>query len=151
MHLKNILLIGCATFVFISCGSNDKKETTGTETKTETTTETGTVDQNPKPHSETERPLTNAQKLQGAWEIKRATGTAAEMNVGTVYTFEGDKLTFGKDGFNNPGKTEVTDSTFSFQAEGNSYKFMYDYSFNGDTLVVTMQKSNGQMLYMVKK
>ncbi|HRF19037.1 MAG TPA: hypothetical protein PK977_12765, partial [Chitinophagaceae bacterium] len=78
-------------------------------------------------------------------------GTAATMNVGTVYTFEGDKLTFGKDGFNNPGKTEITESTFSFQAEGNSYKFIYDYSFNGDTLVASMQNSNGQMLYMVKK
>ncbi len=153
MHFKNILIIGCATFIFMSCGSKDKKETNGTETKNETTTEAGSTG-DVKPghiHTETERPLSNAEKLQGAWEIKRATGTAATMNVGTVYTFEGDKLTFGKDGFNNPGKTEITDSTFSFQAEGNSYKFMYDYSFNGDTMVVSMQNSNGQMLYMVKK
>lgn len=150
MHFKNIFLIGCAAFIFISCGSNDKKETKGTETKNET----GTVTNEGGPdhiHTETERPLTNAQKLEGAWEIVRATGTAAEMNVGTVYTFEGVKLTFGKGGFNNPGKTEITDSTFSFQAEGNTYKFMYDYSFNGDTLVVSMQNSNGQMLYMLKK
>jgi hypothetical protein len=150
MHFKNILLIGCTAIVFISCGSNDKKETTGAETKNDT----GTVTNEGGPdhiHTETERPLTTAQKLEGAWEIVRATGTAAEMNVGTMYTFEGDKLTFGKGGFNNPGKTEITDSTFSFQAEGNEYKFMYNYSFNGDTLVVSMQNSNGQMLYMLKK
>lgn len=150
MHLKNILLIGCAAFIFISCGSNDKKETTGTETKNET----GTVTNEGGPDhidTETERPLTNAQKLEGAWEIVRATGTAAEMNVGTVYTFEGDKLTFGKDGFNNPGKTEITDSTFSFQSDKINYKFIINYRFEGDTLVASMQNSNGQMLYMLKK
>lgn len=150
MYFKNIILISCATFVLMSCGNNDKKETSNTETKNET----GTANDEAKPepiHTEKERPLTYAEKLQGAWEIKRATGTAATMNVGTVYTFDGDKLTFSKDGFNNPGKTEITDSTFSFQAEGNSYKFMYNYLFNGDTLVVSMQNSNGQMLYMVKQ
>ena len=60
----------------------------------------------------------------------------SEMNVGTVYEFKGNKLSFGKGDFKNPGKTEVTDSTFSFQADGNEFKFMYNYKFNGDTLVV---------------
>ena len=48
------------------------------------------------------------------------------------------------------GKTEITDSTFSFQAEGNEYKFIYNYHFNSDTLVAEMQNSNGQILHMVK-
>ncbi|MBL7732967.1 MAG: hypothetical protein JNM88_17480, partial [Chitinophagaceae bacterium] len=76
---------------------------------------------------------------------------ADSMNIGTVYTFSGNKLSFGKDGFVNPGATEVTDSTFSFQADGNEYKFMYNYHFEGDTLVVEMQKSNGQVFHMVKQ
>ena len=151
MHFKNILFISCATILFMGCDSSDKKETTGTETKTDTTSQTSDTVEKPVIHSETEQTLTNAQKLEGTWEIMRATGTSAKTNVGTVYTFEGDKLTLGKDGFNNPGKTEITDSTFSFQMEGNNYKFVYDYSFNGDTLVATMQNSNGQMLYMVRK
>ena len=73
------------------------------------------------------------------------------MNVGTVYEFKGSKLSFGKDGYTNPGKTQVTDSTFSFQADGNELIFMYDYRFNCDTLVVEMQKGMGQVFHMVKK
>jgi hypothetical protein len=92
-----------------------------------------------------------ANKLDGAWEIKRAEGDMAKMNEGTVYEFKGNKLTFGKDGFNNPGTTEVTDSTFSFQAHENGYKFMYNYHFSGDTMVVTMQNGTGQVFYLVKK
>lgn len=89
-------------------------------------------------------------KLDGAWEIKRAEGSMADMNIGTVYEFRGNKLSFGQGSFTNPGSTEITDTTFSFQAEGNEYKFMYDYHFNGDTLVVKMQKSD-QTFHLVKK
>jgi hypothetical protein len=35
--------------------------------------------------------------------------------------------------------------------KGNDYKFIYNYRFDGDTLVAEMQNSNGQVLYMVKK
>jgi hypothetical protein len=68
-----------------------------------------------------------------------------------VYEFKGSKLAFGKGGYKNPGSTVITDSTFSFQAEGNDFKFMYNYKFNGDTLVVEMQKSGGQIFHMVKQ
>ena len=90
-------------------------------------------------------------RLEGAWEIKRAEGTAAKTNVGTVYEFKGSKLIFSKDGFVNPGNTVITDTTFSFQAEGNKFKFIYNYKFNGDTLVAEMQNSGGQLLHMVKQ
>lgn len=115
-----------------SCGGGDKKETVGE-------TPAKPADNGP------------ASKLEGAWEIKRAEGMMPEANIGTVYEFEGSKLSFGKDGYKNPGKTEVTDSTFSFQADGNELKFMYNYKFKGDTLVVEMQKSGGQIFFMVKK
>jgi len=93
----------------------------------------------------------SAGKLEGAWEIKRAEGAMDSLNIGTVYEFKGSKLSFGKGDYKNPGKTEVTDSTFSFQADGNELKFMYNYKFNGDTLVVEMQKSGGQIFHMVKQ
>jgi hypothetical protein len=124
-----------------SCGGGEKKEADKKETATETAGETP-----PKPADNGP-----ASKLEGAWEIKRAEGMMSETNLGTVYEFEGSKLSFGKDGYKNPGKTEVTDSTFSFQADGNELKFMYNYKFNGDTLVVEMQKSGGQIFHMVKK
>ena len=135
------LLNGSITILFVSslliaCGDKDKKadEKKDPETKTETTDS----DNGP------------AGKLDGAWIIKRAEGNMRSMNEGTVYEFKGSKLTFRKDGFKNPGTTEITDSTFSFQADGNKYKFMYDYRFNGDTLVASMQKS-GQVFHMIRE
>ena len=130
---KTISGILFATLLLTACGGKDKK--------TDDKKEPGKVEADSGP----------ASQLDGAWEIKRAEGDMASMNVGTVYEFNGDKLIFSKDGFKNPGKTEVTDNTFSFQADGNEYKFMYEYHFNGDTLVVKMQGGSDQIFYMVKK
>ena len=126
-----------AASLITACGGKDKKDEDkkGSEVNPEATATDNST----------------ATKLEGAWEIKRAEGDMASMNEGTVYEFKGSKLSFGKGGFLNPGKTEVTDSTFSFQADGNELKFMYNYHFNGDTLVVSMQKGTGQIFHMVKK
>lgn len=133
--LKTSMAILFTASFLTACGGKDKKES---ETK-EPETKMETTDGGP------------ATKLEGAWEIKRAEGMMDSLNLGTVYEFKGSKLSFGKDGYTNPGKTEVTDSTFSFQADGNELKFMYNYKFNGDTLVVEMQNSGGQIFHMVKK
>ncbi len=93
-----------------------------------------------------------ATKLEGAWEVKREEGYIADMNVGTVYEFKGNKLTIiSQDGVTNPGTTIVTHSTFSFQADGSVSGFIHKYHFNGDTLVVEIQHSDGQIFHMVKK
>ncbi len=135
--LKILMTILLAASLLTACGGKDKKD--GDEKDPEAKTETVTADNGP------------TGILDGAWEIKRAEGGMADMNVGTVYEFNGNKLSFGKGSFKNPGKTEITDSTFSFQADGNEYIFMYNYKFNGDTLVVEMQKSGGQIFHMVKQ
>jgi len=139
LHTAFVLLT--ATAIATSC--KDKKEKSDAEIKQEIRSESITDDK-----------ATNngtATKLDGAWIIKRAEGSMPEANIGTVYEFSGSKLSFGKDGFKNPGKTIITDTTFSFQANGNEYVFMYDYKFNGDTLVVELQKSNGQSFPMVRQ
>jgi hypothetical protein len=128
--------------VLTACSGNDKKNDSAKDgDKNETGTKTA---------GKENVAGNTGSKLDGAWVIKRAEGNMRSMNEGTVYDFNGSKLTLGKDGFNNPGTTEITDSTFSFQAEGNKYKFMYDYKFNGDTLVVSMQ-SSGQVFHMMKE
>ncbi|NOT50784.1 MAG: hypothetical protein HOP10_05865 [Chitinophagaceae bacterium] len=133
---KAIAGILFAVFMLTGCGGNDKKAgENGSENKNESVSATNK----------------DATVLEGAWEIKRAEGEMADLNAGTVYEFKGSKLSFGKGGFTNPGSTVVTDSTFSFQADGNELKFMYDYRFNGDTLVVEMQNSGGQIFHMIKK
>lgn len=135
------MAIVMAGFLFTACGNN-KKEKTDAEIKQEILTT------DPAPETKDKGVPT---KLNGAWEIKRAEGSMAETNVGTVYEFDGNELSFGKDGYKNPGSTVVTDSTFSFQAKGNELVFNYNYKFNGDTLVVEMQNSGGQIFHMVKK
>lgn len=126
-----------AASVLTACGGNDSKD--GDKKEGDIKMETTSEDSGP------------ATKLEGAWEIRRAAGSMDSLNIGTVYEFKGNTLSFGKGGYTNPGKTEVTDSTFSFQADGNELKFMYDYKFNGDTLVVEMQNSGGQIFHMVKQ
>lgn len=130
-------ILFATAILLTACGSADKKggdkDTATANTPTEPSNDKG-----------------SPSKLDGSWIIKRAEGMLDSANIGTVYAFDGNKLSFGKGGFTNPGKTEITDSTFSFQADGNEYKFMYDYKFNGDTLVVEMQKSGGQVFYMVR-
>lgn len=132
--LKTATCLVLSGSLLLACGSDDKKESGEEKTKEEKTTDNGP-----------------ATKLDGAWEIMRAEGSMPDANIGTVYEFKGNKLSFGKGSFTNPGTTEVTDSTFSFQADGNELKFMYNYHFNGDTLVVEMQNSGGQIFHMVKK
>lgn len=134
LKLKVGLLM--AIISLMACNSDNKKENGNVEPIKE---ETVTADKNP------------ASTLEGAWEIMRAEGMSVKSNLGTVYTFKGDNLSMGKGGFNNPGKTEITDSTFTFQADGNEYKFLFHYHFDGDTLITSMDNSNGQHFYMVKK
>lgn len=134
MTYKAMLVLVTASLL-TACGGKDKKE--GEQKEAGSATEKVSSPE--------------SSKLDGAWEIKRAEGDMAEMNVGTVYEFKGTKLTFGKGSFQNPGTTVVTDSTFSFQAEGNELKFMYNYHFNGDTLVVSMVNGTGQVFHMVKQ
>lgn len=131
--LKTSIAILFASTLMVGCGGKDKK--TEDNKSAGSKTETGG----------------SGSKLEGAWEIKRAEGDMPSMNVGTIYEFNGDKLIFSKDGFKNPGKTEIAGNTFSFQADGNEYKFMYEYHFNGDTLVVKMQGGSDQVFHMVKK
>jgi len=125
-----------ASALIISCQHADKNESDKKNPETNTATSSGKSDP--------------AAKLDGAWEIKRAEGDMKSMNPGTVYEFKDGKLTLEKNGFKNPGTTEVTDTTFSFLMESNKYKFMYNYKFNGDTLVASMQGSD-QTFYMVKQ
>lgn len=155
MHFKKstIVHLCLAISLITACTSSENKKTGNPVIKNDTATEMKpiniiTEDKNP----ETTQGKIAPASLDGVWEIVRAEGSSVKSNLGTVYTFDGDKLTMGKNGFNNPGKTEITDSTFSFQNDATKgYKFMYDYKFNGDTLVVVVQNSNGQTLYMIKK
>ena len=135
------LLVAFTSILIAGCGGKNEKGNGKQNSNDSVAADKGSTDNS-----------SGSGKLDGAWEIKRAEGDMASLNTGTVYTFKGNKLTFGKDGFDNPGTTEVTDSTFCFQADGTDIKFMYNYKMNGDTMVVTMQNgTGGQVFHMVKQ
>ena len=94
---------------------------------------------------------TPQEKLEGAWEIKRAEGILNVQHVGAIYEFKGNKVTCREKGFIIPGTSLINDSTFTFQQDGQEMKSMYKYHFNDDTLVVVPPNNVGQVFYMVKK
>jgi hypothetical protein len=135
-----VTMMLAATAIFISCGGKKDEKKEGEKSDKENTEES----------TEESTEETSGSALEGDWEIKRATGELASMNVGVIYSFKGDKLTFGTETYKNPGTTVVTESTFTFQADGNELKFNYTYKIEGDTMIVNMEGSD-QTFYMVKK
>ncbi|NOT50785.1 MAG: hypothetical protein HOP10_05870 [Chitinophagaceae bacterium] len=136
---KILVAILFSISILTACGSNDKKD--------------GAKEiLNKKESVVTTHPVSTPQSLEGVWEIKRAEGVMHAMNVGTVYEFKGDKLILTKDNFITPGKTEITDSTFSFVADVSKKKtYKYRYHFKGDTLVASIDISGGQVFYLARK
>lgn len=86
--------------------------------------------------------------LAGNWVIVKAEGMMADENLGTHYIFEGDKLTFSKDGFDNPAKSTITDSTFTW--ENGSMTMEYNYHFDGSKLIAE-PKGSGQKLTLERE
>ncbi|MCD6068940.1 MAG: hypothetical protein K0S33_3766 [Bacteroidetes bacterium] len=124
-----ILTISAGTIAFTACGNKTAGEETsaGTEEKT-----------------------ASGNKLEGTWEIVKTEGPLAEMNKGTQYVFEGtDKLTMQQGSFKNPGKTAITDTSFTWEANG--MKMDYTYKMEGSQLVVEVVNSGGQKFWMDKK
>lgn len=135
---KTFIAILFSIFIFTACGSNDKKDSSKNDAVNKNTSVSATNK--------------DATRLEGSWEIKRVDGIMEEMNVGTVYEFRGDTLTLSKDDLVTPGITEITDSTFSFEADvSKKKKYMYKYYFKDDTLVAAINISGGQIFYMIKK
>lgn len=133
--IKLLSLFTMTALIISSCGEKKSEEKKDGEKTEKSDKDNSTSENTP---------------LEGAWEIKRATGEMASMNIGVIYEFKGTALTFGSASYKNPGTTVVTENTFSFQADGSDLQFMYDYKLEGDTLVVSMQNS-GQTFYMVKQ
>jgi len=92
--------------------------------------------------------------LDGVWEITEATGEFASSNVGTKYTFDKAAGTLStKNGiFVTDGViTEESDTSFTVEFEGVSTPFVYNYSFEGDKLMLELTSSGGQKFTLERK
>lgn len=94
--------------------------------------------------TENETPM----ELNGDWMVTRAIGMMADENEGTHYIFSEGRLTLSKNGFDNPAKSSVTDTSFTW--DNGSMTIEYAYHFDGKRLIVE-PKGSDQTLYLEKQ
>lgn len=92
------------------------------------------------------------EKLDGVWKIVNATGEFAEINKGTVYTFEGtQKLTTKLGIIESKGAIKtMSDTSFSVLFEGMQNNSNYSYHFENEKLIIEPQNS-GQVFTLEKQ
>jgi hypothetical protein len=101
--------------------------------------------------SESEAAKTPKERIQGKWIIVEAEGEMAELNKGTVYSFNGDNYGMSKGIIDNKGKIlEMTDNSYTAQFDGMETIYSFDYKFDGDKLVITPSGS-GQNFVLEKQ
>jgi len=126
LHFMTFILF---SVLFIACGNNESDTTEGKNNK----------DMTPK------------EKIQGKWIITEAEGEMAELNKGTVYTFDGDNYGMAKGIIDNKGKIlEMTDNSYKAQFDGMQTEYIFDYTFDGEKLIITPTGS-GQIFTLERK
>lgn len=87
------------------------------------------------------------EKLQGNWEVVKANGALDDINIGTEYLFEGNKMATSN-GFEISGELLATDSTILWKLE--TMEMNYSYHFDGNQLIIEPLNS-GQVLTLTRK
>ena len=82
--------------------------------------------------------LSPKEKLNGTWEIVKATGLYEKMNLGTLYIFEGTKRFSTKKGIivNEGDIQHITDSTYSVIFDGMTTEYFFSYTFQENNLII---------------
>lgn len=109
---------------FISCGETENKKVNTEENKF-------------------------AHSLDGSWVIRRGVGPYADRQVGQVFSFKGDKFQFNHGQMSFTGDVIVNEKNFIVTPHKNKTTKSFNYYFQGDKMVMSMQ--NSQMtFYLVK-
>lgn len=88
--------------------------------------------------------------LDGTWEVVKAEGDYADMNMGTKYEFEGDKIVLSGAGIKTPGKFRTSNDTIIARFDGGGIDMTYTFKMQGEQLVIKPMGSN-QTLYLDSK
>ena len=86
----------------------------------------------------------------GTWVITKAEGMMADMNKGTEYIFEGDKLTLSGGGLKNKGTYAMKGDTLVFTMKTFEGEMRYLYEMKGKQMVLKVVDSD-QVFYLDKK
>lgn len=99
-----------------------------------------------------EKEQTPQERLDGKWKIIHAEGAFAEINIGTLYIFEGtSKLTTKAGIIESKGTiSEISETDFTVKFEGMQNDFNYKYHFENEFLIIEPLNS-GQKFKLEKK
>jgi hypothetical protein len=78
--------------------------------------------------------------IAGKWEIKKAEGTMAEMNVGTIYEFDGTNLLISKNGLTNKATFTLTGEDLTYSI--GSIKMKAKVKIDGDNMIFKIDNSD---------
>lgn len=84
------------------------------------------------------------------WEIVKAEGSLAEMNIGTQYIFDGNKMTLSGGGIRNKGTFEMKSDTLVFHMTTFTGDMKYIKSMQGKQMILKLVDSD-QTFYLDKK
>ena len=88
--------------------------------------------------------------LVGKWEIVEATGSLADANLGTIYTFKNDgTFRIGEGLLSSEGTYDRNSSILTLNFSGSSIVFVYDYTLNGDQL--TLDNTSSDQVFVLEK
>ncbi len=88
--------------------------------------------------------------LDGTWKIVKAEGQMADLNVGTQYIFDGNKLSLSGGGITTPGSFETSKDTIIFNMKDYPDPMKYLQSMKGKQLVLKVVGSD-QVFYLDKQ
>lgn len=91
----------------------------------------------------------SAHPLEGKWKVAKAEGDYADMNKGTNYIFDGDKISLEAGIIKTPGTFRLSNDTIIVKFDGGQMEMNYTYKIEGEQLVVKPMGSN-QVLYLDK-
>ncbi len=88
--------------------------------------------------------------LQGNWKVIKATGSFDETNIGTVYSFNGARMSTTKDDYSTNGTFSSVDGRIVWKLSGMDMEMTYRYRFDGKNLLIEPE-GGGQTLILKKQ
>ena len=88
--------------------------------------------------------------LVGRWEIVQATGTLADANLGTIYTFNSDgTFKIGEGLLSSEGTFERSATVLTMEFSVSSIVLVYDYTIVDDKL--TLENTTSDQVFILEK
>lgn len=97
-----------------------------------------------------DKPDDNGDPLVGKWEIVEATGSLADANLGTIYTFNSNgTFKIGEGLLSSEGVYDRSTTVLTMTFDASSIVFVYDYTLVDDRL--TLDNTTSDQVFILEK